>query len=108
MKQKLAVTLFVIFVLAAASDARRSGSHPIPATPQHLKDLKCTEVSNKEIKEINDCPETGCSKSEEPHPFDTLLNEVKNKPSSDKTAEAKDYSYLHNLSNPDSKDYKEG
>jgi hypothetical protein len=103
MKQKLAVTLLVIFVLAAASDARRSGSQPIPATPQNLVDLKC----EGEINNIKDCPLKGCSKSEEPHPFDTLLNEQKNIPASNKTPQPKDYSYLHNLANPEN-NYVEG
>ncbi|MDX6444654.1 MAG: hypothetical protein QOH71_1728 [Blastocatellia bacterium] len=106
MKQKLAVTLLLIFVLAAASDARRSGSQPIPPTPQHLKDLKCVDIKPN-ISNINDCPLSGCSKSDEPHPFDTLLNEQKNIPASNKTAQPKDYSYLHNLPNPGN-NYVEG
>jgi hypothetical protein len=108
MKQKLAVTLLVIFVLAVASDARRSGSQPIPAPENHVKDLKCSEASDEEITEISECPPTGCSKSEEPHPFDTLLNEVKNTPTQpNEPIETKDYSYLRNLPNPDNS-YHEG
>jgi hypothetical protein len=105
----LPLTLLFVFlaVLAVGSDARRSGSHPIPTPENHVKDLKCSQVSNKEITEISECPDTGCSKATESHPFDTLLNQVKNVPLSNKTAETKDYSYLHDRPNPPSS-YQEG
>lgn len=105
----LPLTLLFVFlaVLAVGSDARRSGSQPIPAAPQNLKDLKCEDVVNFEITKIKDCPLTGCSKSDEPHPFDTLLNEQKNIPASNKTPVDKSYSFLRNLADP-GKGYKEG
>jgi hypothetical protein len=106
------LVLLVVFlaVWAVGSDARRSNSQPIPATPKnHIEDKKCSEVSNKEITEISECPLTGCSKAKKSHPFDTLLNEVKNNPDQPTTApEDKDYSYLRELRNPTSKEYAEG
>ena len=41
MKHKPAIALLAVVLLAVASEARRRGSQPIPATPQNLKDLKC-------------------------------------------------------------------
>ena len=104
----LPLTLLFVFlaVLAVGSDARRSGSQPIPAAPQNLKDLKCEDVVNFEITKIKDCPLTGCSKSDEPHPFDTLLNEQKNIRASNKTPVDKDYSFLRER--PDPENFVEG
>jgi len=102
-KHKLAIALLAVLVLTSASDARRNSSRPTPTTPQGLVDLKCEPG----IDNIKECPLKGCSKAAKPHPFDTLLNEQKNIPTSNKTPEDKGYSYLHDRPNPGS-NYVEG
>lgn len=98
MKHKLAIALLAVLVLTSASDARRNSSRPTPTTPQGLVDLKCEPG----IDNIEECPDTGCSKAATPHPFDPLLNEQKNIRTSNESPMDKDYSYLHDRPNPGS------
>jgi hypothetical protein len=99
MKRALVLVLLLLFVLAAVSDAqrrRRRGRRPPPPPPAGLVNTQC----KPDIQSIEDCPDAGCTHGN--HPFDPLLNEQKNIPSSNETAVDKDFAFLRDLDNPGS------
>jgi hypothetical protein len=101
MKRLLLLVLVTLLVFATVSDAQRRRRQPPPSPPAGLVNTQC----DPSIHSIKDCPLKGCTHGD--HPFDPLLNERKDIPSSNQTPVDKDFAFLRNLPNPGS-DYVEG
>jgi hypothetical protein len=92
--KRLTLALLPVLVIGLSSSIsnaqHRRGRAPAPDEEGKVF-VKCPHP----LRNIKDCPNTGCGK-----PLDPNLNKVKNVRTSNKTPVDKDFSYLHDLDDP--------